>query len=124
MLGLVFRYSALADAAVTREREAARTHAESILTALMFFRGQTVGRFRILFHLAAALSAASLAEDTWSTRRVATRFRIANLDFSSWSGTPALARSATPTSSRCSRRNDKQCFFIVMEYVPGDTLEA
>ena len=105
-----------------------RTHAESILTAPMFFRGQTVGKYRILSPLGSGgFGSVYLAEDTWIDKKVAIKVpHRQNLDFGELVREPRLLASLSHpnivTVLTAERQDD--VFFIVMEYVQGDTLEA
>src|SRR6478736_5881150 len=85
----------------------------------MFFRGQTVGKYRILSPLGSGgFGSVYLAEDTWIDKKVAIKVpHRQNLDFGELVHEPRLLASLT-----AEKQDD--VFFIVMEYVQGDTLEA
>jgi eukaryotic-like serine/threonine-protein kinase len=94
----------------------------------MFFRGQTIGKYRIISTLGSGgFGAVYLAEDTWIDKKVAIKVpHRQNLDFGELVREPRLLASLSHpnivTVLTAERQDD--VFFIVMEYVPGDTLEA
>jgi serine/threonine-protein kinase len=94
----------------------------------MFFRGQTVGKYRILSTLGSGgFGAVYLAEDTWIDKRVAIKVpHRQNLDFGELLREPRLLASLNHPNIVAVLTAEKQddVFFIVMEYVPGETLEA
>ena len=103
----------------------------------MFFRGQTIGKYRIHSPLGSGgFGTVYLAEDTWIDKKVAIKVpHKQNLDFTEMLKEPRLLASLSHpnivtilTAERqvasvegSARRNE--IFFIVMEYVPGETLE-
>jgi serine/threonine-protein kinase len=94
----------------------------------MFFRGQTVGKYRILSPLGSGgFGSVYLAEDTWIDKKVAIKVpHRQNLDFGELLREPRLLASLSHPNFVTILTAEKQddVFFIVMEYVPGDTLEA
>ncbi len=94
----------------------------------MFFRGQTVGKYRILSPLGSGgFGSVYLAEDTWIEKKVAIKVpHKQNLDFGELAREPRLLASLSHPNIVTVLTAEKQddIFFIVMEYVPGDTLEA
>src|SRR6478735_11908807 len=96
--------------------------------ALMFFRGQTVGKYRILSPLGSGgFGSVYLAEDTWIDKKVAIKVpHRQNLDFGELVHEPRLLASLNHPNIVTVLTAEKQddVFFIVMEYVQGDTLEA
>ena len=94
----------------------------------MFFRGQTVGKYRILSTLGSGgFGSVYLAEDTWIDKKVAIKVpHRQNLDFGELLREPRLLASLSHPNIVTVLTAEKQddVFFIVMEYVPGDTLEA
>ena len=94
----------------------------------MFFRGQTVGKYRILSPLGSGgFGSVYLAEDTWIDKKVAIKVpHRQNLDFGELLREPRLLASISHPNIVTVLTAEKQddVFFIVMEYVPGDTLEA
>ncbi|MGE0040171.1 MAG: protein kinase [Vicinamibacterales bacterium] len=94
----------------------------------MFFRGQTVGKYRILSPLGSGgFGAVYLAEDTWIDKKVAIKVpHRQNLDFGELLREPRLLASLSHPNIVTVLTAEKQddLFFIVMEYVPGETLEA
>src|SRR5918992_978561 len=93
----------------------------------MFFRGQTIGKYRILAPLGSGgFGSVYLAEDTWIDKKVALKVpHKQNLDFSQMVKEPRLLASMSHpnivTVLTAEKQND--IFFIVMEYVTGETLE-
>jgi serine/threonine-protein kinase len=94
----------------------------------MFFRGQTIGKYRILSSLGSGgFGAVYLAEDTWIHKKVALKVpHRQNIDFSELLREPRLLASLSHPNIVTLLTAEKQenVFFIVMEYVPGETLEA
>jgi serine/threonine-protein kinase len=95
----------------------------------MFFRGQTVGKYRILSPLGSGgFGTVYLAEDTWIDKKVAIKVphRQHGLDSSELLREPRLLAALNHPNIVSVLTAEKQngVFFIVMEYVPGETLEA
>ena len=94
----------------------------------MFFRGQTVGKYKILSPLGSGgFGAVYLAEDSWINKKVAIKVpHRQNVDFSELLREPRLLASLSHPNIVSILTAEKQdnVFFIVMEYVPGETLEA
>lgn len=94
----------------------------------MFFRGQRVGKYRILSPLGSGgFGAVYLAEDTWIDKRVALKVpHRQNLDFGELLREPRLLASLNHPNivGILTAEKEEGVFFIVMEYVPGETLEA
>jgi serine/threonine-protein kinase len=94
----------------------------------MFFRGQTVGKYRIISTLGSGgFGSVYLAEDTWIDKKVAIKVpHRQNLDFGELLREPRLLASLNHPNIVTVLTAEKQddTFFIVMEYVPGETLEA
>ncbi len=94
----------------------------------MFFRGQTVGKYRIMSTLGSGgFGAVYLAEDTWIDKKVAIKVpHRQTLDFGELLREPRLLASLDHPNIVTVLTAEKQddVFFIVMEYVPGETLEA
>ena len=93
----------------------------------MFFRGQTIGKYRILSPLGAGgFGAVYLAEDTWIDKKVALKIpHKQNLDFSELLKEPRLLASMSHPNivTVLTAEKHENTFFIVMEYVQGETLE-
>ena len=93
----------------------------------MFLRGDSIGKYRIVAPLGSGgFGTVYLAEDTWIDKKVALKIpHQQNLDFSELVREPRLLASLNHpnvvTVLTAERQNNM--FFIVMEYVPGDTLE-
>src|SRR5580765_8521122 len=94
----------------------------------MVFRGQTLGKYRILEPLGSGgFGTVYLAEDTWIDKRVALKVpHRQNLDFGELLREPRLLASLNHPNIVTVITAEKQdgVFFIVMEYVPGETLET
>ena len=93
----------------------------------MFLRGQVIGKYRILSSLGSGgFGTVYLAEDTWIDKKVALKVpHKQNLDFSEMLKEPRLLASMSHPNIVTVLTAEKQegVFFIVMEYVQGDTLE-
>jgi serine/threonine-protein kinase len=93
----------------------------------MFLRGQVIGKYRILSSLGSGgFGTVYLAEDTWIDKKVALKVpHKQNLDFSEMLKEPRLLASMSHPNIVTVLTAEKQenLFFIVMEYVPGETLE-
>jgi serine/threonine-protein kinase len=101
----------------------------------MFLRGQTIGKYRILSPLGSGgFGSVYLAEDTWIDKKVAIKVpHRQNLDFGELLKEPRLLASLSHPNIVTIVTAERQpapdppglgdVFFIVMEYVPGETLE-
>src|SRR5690349_9616926 len=93
----------------------------------VIFRGQTLGKYRILEPLGSGgFGTVYLAEDTWIDKRVAIKVpHRQTLDFGELLREPRLLASLNHPNIVNVITAEKQdnVFFIVMEYVPGETLE-
>jgi serine/threonine-protein kinase len=94
----------------------------------MFFRGQTIGKYRILSSLGSGgFGAVYLAEDTWIGKKVAIKVpHRQNIDFGELLREPRLLATLNHPNivSILTAEKQENVFFIVMEYVAGETLEA
>jgi len=95
----------------------------------MFFRGQMLGKYRILSPLGSGgFGTVYLAEDTWIDKKVALKVahRQQGLDFGQLLREPRLLASLNHPNivSVLTAEKEEGIFFIVMEYVPGETLES
>ncbi len=94
----------------------------------MFFRGQTIGKYRVVSSLGSGgFGAVYLAEDTWIGKKVALKVpHRQNIDFGELLREPRLLATLNHPNIVAILTAEKQenVFFIVMEYVPGETLEA
>jgi serine/threonine-protein kinase len=94
----------------------------------MLFKGQTLGKYRILQGLGSGgFGTVYLAEDTWIDKKVAIKVpHRQNLDFGELLREPRLLASVNHPNIVAITTAEKQdnVFFIVMEYVPGETLEG
>ena len=93
----------------------------------MFLRGQNIGKYRVLSHLGSGgFGSVYLAEDTWIKKNVAIKVpHKQNLDFSELLKEPRLLASMSHPNIVTMLTAEKldEVFFIVLEYVPGETLE-
>ena len=93
----------------------------------MFFRGQTIGKYRIVSALGSGgFGTVYLAEDTWIDKKVAIKVpHKQGLDFGDLLKEPRLLASMSHPNIVTVITAEKQddLFFIVMEYVEGETLE-
>ena len=94
----------------------------------MFFRGQQVGKFKIVSALGSGgFGTVYLAEDTWIDKKVAIKVpHRQSVDFSELLHEPRLLASLNHPNivSILTAEKHDNVFFVVMEYVPGDTLET
>ena len=94
----------------------------------MFFPGQTIGKYKIHSPLGSGgFGTVYLAEDTWIDKKVALKVaHRQNVDFGDLLQEPRLLASLNHPNivSILTAEKQENVFFIVMEYVPGDTLEA
>jgi serine/threonine-protein kinase len=93
----------------------------------MLFRGQTLGKYRILSPIGSGgFGTVYLAEDTWIDKKLAIKVpHRQNLDFGELLKEPRLLASLNHPNIVAITTAEKQdnIFFIVMEYVQGETLE-
>ena len=94
----------------------------------MFFRGQTIGKYKILSALGSGgFGTVYLAEDTWIGKRVALKVpHRQSVNFGELLREPRLLASLNHPNIVTVLTAEKQdnVFFIVMEYVAGETLET
>ena len=93
----------------------------------MLFKGQQLGKYKILAPLGSGgFGTVYLANDTWIDKKVAIKVpHRQNLDFGELLHEPRLLASVSHPNIVAVTTAEKQdgVFFIVMEYVPGETLE-
>ena len=93
----------------------------------MLFRGQSLGKYKILSPLGSGgFGAVYLAKDTWIDKDVALKVpHKQNLNFSELLREPRLLAALDHPNivSITTAEKEDDIFFIVMEYVNGDTLE-
>ena len=94
----------------------------------MFFRGQTIGKYKILSALGSGgFGTVYLAEDTWIDKKVALKVpHRQSVNFGELLKEPRLLASLSHPNIVSVLTAEKQdnIFFIVMEYVTGESLEA
>jgi len=94
----------------------------------MFFRGQIVGKYKILSTIGSGgFGTVYLAEDTWIDKKVALKVpHKQSVDFGELLREPRLLATLNHPNIVTILTAEKQenVFFIVMEYVPGETLET
>jgi serine/threonine-protein kinase len=94
----------------------------------VFFRGQIIGKYKILSTIGSGgFGTVYLAEDTWIDKKVALKVpHKQNLDFGELLREPRLLATLNHPNIVTILTAEKQenVFFIVMEFVPGETLEA
>jgi serine/threonine-protein kinase len=93
----------------------------------VFFRGQVIGKYRILSALGSGgFGSVYLADDTWMDKKVALKVpHKQGVDFLEQLKEPRLLASMSHPNIVTVLTVEKQedLFFIVMEYVEGETLE-
>jgi len=94
----------------------------------MFFRGQIIGKYKILSTIGSGgFGTVYLAEDTWIDKKVALKVpHKQGVDFGELLREPRLLATLNHPNIVTILTAEKQenVFFIVMEFVPGETLEA
>ncbi len=94
----------------------------------MFFRGQIIGKYKVLSTIGSGgFGTVYLAEDTWIDKKVALKVpHRQGADFGELLREPRLLASLNHPNIVTILTAEKQenVFFIVMEFVPGETLEA
>jgi serine/threonine protein kinase len=94
----------------------------------MFFRDQIIGKYKILSTIGSGgFGTVFLAEDTWIDKKVALKVpHRQGADFGELLREPRLLASLNHPNIVTIMTAEKQenVFFIVMEYVPGETLES
>ena len=94
----------------------------------MFFRGQIIGKYKILSTIGSGgFGTVYLAEDTWIDKKVALKVpHKQGVDFGELLREPRfLARLNHPNIvTILTAEKQENVFFIVMEFVPGETLET
>src|SRR5215831_10895680 len=94
----------------------------------MFFRGQIIGKYKILSTIGSGgFGTAYLAEDTWIDKKVALKVpHKQGVDFGELLREPRLLAALNHPNivSILTAEKQENLFFIVMEYVHGETLEA
>ncbi len=98
------------------------------ILATVFFRGQIVGKYKVLATIGSGgFGSVYLAEDTWIDKKVALKVpHKQGVDFGELLREPRLLATLNHPNIVTILTAEKQdnVFFIVMEFVPGETLEA
>jgi serine/threonine-protein kinase len=93
----------------------------------LLFRGQTLGKYKIIAPLGSGgFGTVYLAQDPWIDKKVAIKVpHRQNLDFGELLREPRLLASVSHPNivSITTAEKQENVFFIVMEYVQGETLE-
>src|SRR5215470_2358105 len=93
----------------------------------MFFRGQIVGKYKILQPIGSGgFGTVYLAQDTWIDKKVALKVpHKQSLDFGELLREPRLLATLDHPNvvTILTAERQSNVFFIVMEFVPGETLE-
>src|SRR5437899_4942166 len=93
----------------------------------MFFRGQIIGKYKILATIGSGgFGTVYLAEDIWIDKKVALKVpHKQGVDFGELLREPRLLAALDHPNivSILTAEKQENLFFIVMEYVPGETLE-
>jgi serine/threonine protein kinase len=94
----------------------------------MFFRGQIIGKYKILSTIGSGgFGTVYLAEDTWIDKKVALKGpHKQGVDFGELLREPRLLASLNHPNivGILTAERQENVFFIVMEFVPGETLES
>jgi serine/threonine protein kinase len=94
----------------------------------MFFRGQIIGKYKILRTIGSGgFGTVYLADDTWIDKKVALKVpHKQGVDFGELLREPRLLASLNHPNIVTVLTAERQdnVFFIVMEFVPGETLES
>jgi serine/threonine protein kinase len=94
----------------------------------MFFRGQIVGKYKILSTIGSGgFGTVYLAEDTWIDKKVALKVpHKQGVDFGELLREPRLLATLSHPNivTILTAEKAENVFFIVMEFVPGETLES
>ncbi|MGE0451694.1 MAG: protein kinase [Vicinamibacterales bacterium] len=94
----------------------------------MFFRDQIIGKYRIVSTIGSGgFGTVYLAEDTWIDKKVALKVpHRQSVDFGELLREPRLLASLSHPNivTILTAERQENVFFIVMEYVPGETLES
>ena len=100
----------------------------AIVYCHVFFRGQIIGKYKMLSTIGSGgFGTVYLAEDTWIDKKVALKVpHKQGVDFGELLREPRLLASLNHPNIVTILTAEKQenVFFIVMEFVPGETLEA
>ena len=99
-----------------------------LYTRAVFLRGQIVGKYKILSTIGSGgFGTVYLADDTWIDKKVALKVpHKQGVDFGELLREPRLLAALDHPNivSILTAEKQENVFFIVMEYVPGETLET
>ena len=94
----------------------------------MFFRGQIIGKYKVLSTIGSGgFGTVYLAEDTWIDKKVALKVpHKQGVDFGELLREPRLLATLNHPNivTILTAERQENVFFIVMEFVPGETLES
>jgi eukaryotic-like serine/threonine-protein kinase len=94
----------------------------------VFFRGQIIGKYKVLSTIGSGgFGSVYLAEDTWIDKKVALKVpHKQGVDFGELLREPRLLATLNHPNivTILTAERQENVFFIVMEFVPGQTLEA
>jgi serine/threonine-protein kinase len=94
----------------------------------VFFRGQIIGKYKVLSTIGSGgFGTVYLAEDTWIDKKVALKVpHRQGVDFGELLREPRLLAALNHPNvvSILTAEKQEDVFFIVMEFVPGETLEG
>jgi serine/threonine protein kinase len=94
----------------------------------VFFRGQIIGKYKVLSTIGSGgFGTVYLAEDTWIDKKVALKVpHKQGVDFGELLREPRLLAALNHPNvvSILTAEKQENVFFIVMEFVPGETLEG
>jgi serine/threonine-protein kinase len=94
----------------------------------VFFRGQIIGKYKVLSTIGSGgFGTVYLAEDTWIDKKVALKVpHKQSVDFGELLREPRLLATLSHPNivSILTAEKQENVFFIVMEFVPGETLET
>ena len=97
-------------------------------TRPVFFRGQIIGKYKVLSTIGSGgFGSVYLAEDTWIDKKVALKVpHKQGVDFGELLREPRLLATLNHPNivTILTAERQENVFFIVMEFVPGQTLEA
>ena len=114
--------------AIDRVGEKTRQHDVYSLSVPLLFKGQQLGKYKIVSPLGSGgFGTVYLAQDTWIDKKVALKVpHKQSVDFGELLREPRLLATLNHPNIVTILTAEKQekIFFIVMEFVPGETIET